>query len=536
MSSTLVFLGTVRTADAAHGDTTALAVRDGVVVALGHDAERLVDGASEVIDLGEGLLMPAFGDGHAHPLFGGLEHFGPQIRDLRSVEAVVAEVGRWAAGHPEEEWIVGASYDPSLAPGGDFDARWLDRAVADRPVVLRAHDYHTVWCNTEALRRAGVGAGTPDPRLGWIARRPDGTPLGTLREWHACDLVLDRIPRRPLDELVDALALATGICARAGLTWLQDAWVEPEMIDAYLAAERAGALAARVNLAQRADPDHWRAQRAAFARARSRVEREAGDLLSARTVKFFSDGVIEGGTAALLDPYEDAPNSCGMRVWEPAALAEAVRAFDADGFQVHIHAIGDAGVRASLDAIESAIEANPSWDRRPVITHVQLADPVDLPRFAHLGVIANFEPLWAQLDALQGELTVPRIGESRSALQYPIGELAAHGTRLSFGSDWPVSSHLPLEGIQTAVTRRTPDGHPEHGWTPHQRLTVDRALEAATAGVAYQAFADDRLALVPGAPADLVWLDTDPRAVDPLRIREIRVRGTWLQGLRTHGS
>ncbi|MGW6455750.1 amidohydrolase [Streptomyces sp. NPDC055078] len=535
MSSTLVFLGTVRTGGAAYGDTTALAVRDGLIAALGDDAERLTDGASEVIDLGGGLLMPAFGDGHAHPLFAGLEHFGPRIRDLPSVDAVVSEVGRWAAGHPDAAWIVGASYDPSLAPGGDFDARWLDEAVADRPVVLRANDYHTVWCNTEALRRAGVDADTPDPRLGRIARRPDGTALGTLREWHACDLVLDRVPHRPRGELVDALALATRICARAGLTWVQDAWVEPEMADAYLAAEAAGVLAVRVNLAQRADPVHWRAQRGAFARTRERVEREAGDLLSARTVKFFGDGVIEGGTAALLDPYEDAPHSCGMRVWEPAALAEAVRAFDSDGFQIHIHAIGDAGVRAALDAIESATWANPPWDRRPVITHVQLVDPADLPRFARLGVIANVEPLWARLDAVQSELTVPRIGEQRAARQYPLAELAEHGARLSFGSDWPVSSHLPLEGIQTAVTRRTTDGLPEHGWTAHQCLTIDQALEAATTGVAHQAFAGHRSALVPGAPADLVWLGSDPRTADPLRIREIPVLGTWLQGRRTHG-
>ncbi|MEU6819258.1 amidohydrolase [Streptomyces atriruber] len=539
-AATLVFLGTVRTGSATRadtgtgGDTTALAVRDGRVLALGGEARALAPTADEVVEIGEGLLMAAFGDGHAHPLFGGLESFGPQIKELDSVDAIVTEVGRWAERHPEAQWIVGASYDPALAPDGEFDARWLDAAVPDRPVVLRAHDYHTVWCNTEALRRAGVTEATPEPRLGWIVRRADGSPLGTLREWHACDLVLDQVPGRGEDELVEAISRAGHAYARAGITWVQDAWVEPEMADAYLAAARRGSLPLRVDLAQRADPDRWRGQLAPFAATRARVAADGGALLTARTVKFFSDGVVEGGTAAMLAPYLDAPHSCGMPVWEPSALAEAVRAFDADGFQTHIHAIGDAGVRAALDAIESATVTNPAWDRRPVITHVQVVDPADLPRFAELGVIANFEPLWAQPDPLQTELSIPRIGAARAELQYPMGELARDGVRLSFGSDWPVSSHVPLEGIQVAVTRRTFTGEPADGWLPHQRLTVEQALTAATTGVAHQAGADDRRALVPGAPADLVLLSADPRAADPMEIRHARVLGTWLGGRATY--
>ncbi|MYW00431.1 amidohydrolase family protein [Streptomyces sp. SID3343] len=514
------------------GDTYALAVRDGRIVALG--AEALASDADEVVELGAGLLLPAFGDGHAHPLFGGLEHFGPQLKGLASVTEIAAEVGRWAAEHPDEEWIVGASYDPTLVSGGEFDARWLDAAVADRPVVLRAYDYHTVWCNTEALRRAGVTDTTPEPRLGWIVRRPDGSAMGTLREWHACDLVLDRVPGRPVDELVDALRVAGEVYASAGLTWVQDAWVEPEMVSAYVEASRRGALSFRANLAFRADPDRWHGQRFEFVAARRRVEAEGGPLLSARTVKFFADGVIEGGTAAMLEPYCDAPHSCGMPVWPPAALAEAVAAFDADGFQVHIHAIGDAGVRAALDAIEAAVAANPAWDRRPVIAHVQLVHPADLPRFAALGVIANFEPLWAQLDPLQTELTVPRVGAERGDLQYPMRGVLDSGAPLSFGSDWPVSSHQPLAGIQIAVTRRTFEGTPAEGWTPGERLTVDQALDAYTGGVAYQAFADDRRVLAVGAPADLVWLSADPRTADPMTLRDITVKGTWLAGERTY--
>ncbi|GAA3472158.1 amidohydrolase [Nonomuraea roseola] len=505
---------------------TSLAVSGGRIVS------RPSPGAT-VVDLQGGLLMPSFGDGHAHPMFGGLEAQGPQIKGLTTVSEIVAEVGRHAAEHPSQEWIVGGSYDPSIAPFGEFDARWLDEAVADRPVVLRAYDYHTVWCNTAALERAGIGPSTPDPRLGWILRRPDGSALGTLREWHACDLVLDLVPAKSLDELVEGLAEAGRTMAAAGITWVQDAWVEPSMVQAYLEASRRGALRFRANLAFRADPDTWTAQRPAFSSLRDTVNRAGEALVTANTVKFFADGVIEGGTAAMLEPYVDVPHSCGMPVWEPAALAEAVAAFDADGFQVHIHAIGDGGIRAALDAVERAARENPAWDRRPVIAHTQLVDPADLPRFAELGVIANFEPLWAQLDPLQTELTVPRLGPSRADLQYPMRTLRELGATLSFGSDWPVSSHEPLLGIQVATTRQTLDGAGE-AWTPDERLSVEDALAAYTSGVAYQAFAEaDRGALDTGKAADLVWLSADPRAEDPLRLRHIKVLGTWLAGERT---
>jgi predicted amidohydrolase YtcJ len=377
-------------------------------------------------------------------------------------------------------------------------------------------------------RRAGAGRDRPGH-----ARRPDGSPLGTLREWQACDLVLDLVPAKSPGELAEGLAEAGRTMAAAGITWVQDAWVEPSMVEAYLEADRRGTLAFRANLAFRADPGTWREQRAVFAELRRRFS--GARLVTAGTVKFFADGVIEGGTAAMLAPYEDAPHSCGMPVWEPAALAEAVAAFDADGFQVHIHAIGDLGVRASLDAIERAVRENPGRDRRPVIAHTQLVDPSDLPRFAQLGVVANFEPLWAQLDPLQTELTIPRIGSDRAALQYPMGTLLRLGTRLSFGSDWPVSSHEPLLGIQTATTRRTLSG--SEPWIPGERLAVEDALRAQTSGVAYQAFAEHRWGtLAEGMEADLVWLGGDPRTADPGDIHRIPVLGTWLAGSPTYAT
>ncbi|MGH8892902.1 MAG: amidohydrolase family protein, partial [Actinomycetes bacterium] len=261
--------------------------------------------------------------------------------------------------------------------------------------------------------------------------------------------------------------------------------------------------------------------------------------VSVRTVKLFADGVIEAGTAALLAPYDDAPDTCGLPVWEPRELAAAAAAFDADGFQLHIHAIGDAGVRAALDAVEHVARVNGPRDRRPVVAHTQLVDPDDLGRFAALGVIANFEPLWTRLDPVMTDLTLTRIGGRRGGRQYPMASLLRSGAALSMGSDWPVSSHRPLEGLPVAVTRQTADGEPPGGWVPDERLPASAALAAYTAGVAHQAFEGERWGGVAvGRRADLVWLDDDPLDTDPLAWPQLRVLGTWLGGTATwlHGA
>ncbi|HEY0495838.1 MAG TPA: amidohydrolase [Kutzneria sp.] len=501
--------------------TQSVAIADNRIVAVGSDAEAL--GVTEVVHLGGGFLLPSFGDGHAHPVLGGLERQGPPVTAESTVDGIVAAVGRWAAANPGDGWILGASYDPALAADGAFDARWLDAVVPDRPVALRSRDYHAVWCNTAALQRAGITRDTPDPRLGRILRRDDGSPLGTLLEWHACDLVLDLVPRRSTQDLVAALEEAGRVYAAAGVTWVQDAWVEPEMVDAYLLAAEEERLLFRADLAQRADPDHWRDQIEAFCTQRERVRRFGQDLITARTVKFFADGVIETGTASMLEPYVDVPHSHGMPVWSPAELAAAITAFDAERFQVHVHAIGDAAVRAALDAVERARAANVDWDRRPVIAHVQVVDPADLPRFAALGVIATVQPQWAQTDPLMTELTIPRLGPVRADRQYPFATLARLGTRLAFGSDWPVSPADPLEGLRVAITRE---------WLPGERLEVAQAFAAQTTGVAWQAQAEHEWGdIAVGRRADLVCLTGDP-AHTPLH--EIAVTDTWLSGRRTY--
>nr|WP_179580564.1 amidohydrolase [Leifsonia psychrotolerans] len=554
-------------------DETALLVVDGRIAAVGAAAEDVANASAawaastgnsaaplEVVDLDGGFLMPSFGDGHAHPLLGGLEDCGPAVRGCSSIAEIVAEVRRYAEANPDEEWIVGASYDGSLAENGLFDARWLDEAVTDRPVMLRAWDYHTIWVNSKALELAGIDASTAEPVLGEIPRRSDGSPLGTLREWGAVDLVTAVSPEHSLEDRVDALRRATAHFASLGVTWVQDAWVEPADVDTYLAAAASGALSTRINLALLADPRHFPNTLPAMVAARRRVEELGHPLLTAHSVKFFADGVVENETGALLEPYCTGLHDHGMLVWTPEQLAEAVIAVDAAGFQTHIHAIGDAAVRCALDAIERADSVNGSSDRRAVIAHVQLAAVDDLERFAKLGVIATMQPLWAQLDDLMTKLTLPRLGPERSVRQYAMKTLSGLGAPLAFGSDWPVSSADPLAGIAVAVQRTNDAGEPAGGWVPQERLSREAALAAYSSGVAYQAFADrvrpesatgsaDFAAssdgpgissaaawgrIEVGASADLVWLESDPRTSAASELSAASIRSTYLAGTPTY--
>ena len=388
--------GVVLTGDPAGPRARAVAVHDGLVVALDEDALGLVDDAAEVVDLAGGAVLPGFGDGHAHPLWGGLEQRGPQVGDATSVAEAVESVRAYAAAHPDDEWLVGGGYDPTMSPGGRFDARWLDAAVPDRPVLLRSSDHHAAWVNTEALRRAGIEAGTPDPPTGLIARRDDGSPLGTLVEWAATEPVAALAPtpdtRRPGGRAAtchgdvrrgrrDVGPGGRGLARRRGDVPRRVACRRLVGTGRRRVAGRPGGVARPAGRLRRA-------------RATSRG---ADPSVRVRTVKLFADGVVEAGTAAMLDPYDDAPH-CGQPVWSPAELAAAAVAFDAAGFQLHVHAIGDAAVRHALDAVAHVRDVNGPADRRPVLAHVQVVDPADLPRFADLGVVANLEPLWAQLD------------------------------------------------------------------------------------------------------------------------------------------
>ncbi|GAA1594007.1 amidohydrolase [Leucobacter chromiireducens] len=538
MSITVFTGGTILVDPARSGSpltSDAIAFEDGAVVALGSDATALAERAgATLIDLAGGTLAPAPGDGHAHPMLGGVEALGPAIRAAADKQGIIDAVAAWKAEHPDAEWIVGGSYDATFSEGGLFDARWLDEVTGDTPTILRAWDYHTAWVNSAALAAGGITADTPDPDLGRIVRRADGSPLGTLQEAAANNFLADVVPAFPLEQRLDAIERATTQYAALGMTWVQDAWVEPGDLPVYLTAAEQGRLHTRINLAFRADPARWREQLAEFTSGRASVRALGADRLSGETVKFFVDGVIESHTAALLAPYADRPTDTGLPNWDAAELTAAATAFDAAGFQLHLHAIGDAANRSALDAIEAAIAANPARQRDHVIAHVALLDPADVSRFAQLDIIANFEPYWAQCDAVMRDLTIPHLGHPREDWQYLIGSVHRSGATISFGSDWPVTTIDWRPAVSTAITRHSHEEPGAAAWLPDERVDAATAYGAYTRGIARQALAaDTRGTLEVGRTADAVWLAENPLEIAAEAIAEVRVLGTWLAGDRT---
>ena len=483
------------------------------------------------IDLAGGFLAPAFMDGHAHPLFAGREAQGPLVNGLQSVAEIVAEVKKFADSHPDVPWIIGGAYEAAIVERGDFLAEWLDEAVSDRPVVLQAVDHHTIWVNSKALEVAGIDATTADPDGGTIARNSDGIPRGTLREPLAMELIMRHAPARTLEDDVDAIAWASQQYLACGVTTATDAWIEPGMAEAYIAADQSGALAIDVSLFFLAQPDTWRQRVEYFSGLRRQIEAlGTNSKLRARTVKIIGDGALSSGTAALLQPYLDDPSSSGLLIWSDEEILAAGLAFDALGYQLHMHAIGDGAVRQALDTIEKVIASNPAWDRRPVIAHAQLIAESDIPRFAALGVIANYQPLWTYLDPMNKELIAPRIGEARNNRQYQLATMVKSGTRISYGSDWPVTSQLPLLALGVPTHRQVPEGGLP--WSPEESISVEESLTFYTESVAYQTFNEDRFGLIEvGMQADFAHLDANPLQIDPRAISQMNVIATYKGGV-----
>ncbi len=496
-----------------------------------------IDGApqsgDQLIDLKGCFLSPAFMDGHAHPLFAGRESQGPLVNGLQSVQEILAEVKRFADSNPDVPWIIGGAYEAAIIDRGDFLTEWLDEVVSDRPVVLHAADHHTIWVNSKALELSGITGATEDPDGGSIARNNDGSPRGTFREPSAINLVLRNAPVRTLDQDVRAIKWACDQYLQSGVTAAVDAWVEPGMAEAYIAAAKSSQLTIDMNLCFLAQPEKWRENIEYFAALRKEIDALGLDSkLHAKSIKIICDGALSAGTAALLQPYLDDPSSSGLLIWNDDEMREAALLFDSHGYQLHIHGIGDAAVRQALDVIQYVIETNPKWDRRPVIVHAQLIDPIDMPRFANLGVIANFQPLWMYLDPMNKELIAPRLGEARNNRQYQLASMVNSGAQISYGSDWPVTSYLPLLALAVPTHRMDPlkESNP---WSIEESVTVEQSLSFYTEGVAYQLFEEKRTGKIDiGMAADFVILNRNPLTIDTREVAEISVLTTYKAGIK----
>ena len=512
------------------GDVGDVVVADGRVSAIGEDVAPV---GARVVDVAGGLLLPGFTDAHVHPVQGGLERLGCDLSGLPAERgAYLAHVRDHVAAHPGAAWIQGGGWAMSAFPGGLPTAAELDEVVPDRPVALANRDHHGMWVNSAALRAAGITASTVDPADGHVERDRSGHPTGVLHEG-AMGLLADVLPVAGDAEMYAALLEGQRHLHSLGITSWQDAIVGAYsgMSDpgpTYARASAAGDLTGTVVGAL-----WWDRARGAEQVAELVAKREewSHGRFAATAVKIMQDGVAENGTAALVEPYLDrcghTTANTGISFVPPEALRSHVRRLDAEGFQVHVHGLGDRGVREALDAFEGTDPA-----RRHHIAHLQLVHPDDVPRFARLGVAANIQALWACLDDQMTELTIPFLGPERAGRQYPFGDLHAADARLVAGSDWPVSTADPLAALHTAV-HRTSWGEPAPAGTdpflPEQALPIEVAFAACTSGSAWVNHRDDAGTIGIGAVADLVVLDRNPFEA-PDEIGAARVRSTWING------
>ncbi len=522
--------GAVYTIDSTNPWAQSVAIAAGRIVYVGADSgvTPWIGPGTAVVQLQGKMVLPGFQDSHVHPVTGGMELAGCDLNPARSRADVIEIVRRCATQNPAAPWIRGGGFQLPVFPNGS-PSRWLlDSLVPDRPAYLTSADGHSAWVNSRALEIAGVTKDTPDPPNGRIERdRRTGEPGGTLRE-SAQDLVARHLPARADAEYREGLRRALAMAAQFGITTLHEASASEATLRAYAAAEREGWLTARVIVSQYVDPDSGVAQ---VARLTQRRDRYGGRLVRANAAKIFMDGVIEGQTAALLQPYEDRPGYRGELNVPPDSMRALVNALDSAGFKVHVHAIGDRAIRVALDAFEALPPERRTSGPRHILAHIQLFHPEDIPRFARLGIVASFQMLWAYADDYMRDLTEPRLGPARSRWLYPIASLMATGAIVAGGSDWSVSSMNPLEAIEVAVTHRAPGSAGGPAWNPDERIDLAAAIRAYTVGSAYAGDSErDNGSLAVGKLADLVVLEHNVFEIPPSRIGRTRVLLTLLEG------
>ncbi|WP_223622537.1 amidohydrolase [Microbacterium sp. EST19A] len=501
-----VFDGRIGTAD------TAVAIRGERILAIGSDAEiRALAGTdTRIVDAAGGGILPGFVDAHIHAAFAGVERLSCDLTGATTVDETLALIAQ-AAETTGTEWVTGGGWSHELFPHPT--RQQLDAIVPDRPVALSDAGHHTLWVNSRALELAGVDRDTPTPLNGHIHRDDDGEPTGYLNE-SAAELVGRVVPPATDAEIAAGILNAQEFLWTLGITGWHEAILgeyngKADCTGAYLATIADGTLRSRTSGAL------WVPRGTAIGDVPALIERfvalraeNAAAGFDTSTAKAMVDGVPHGETAALLEPYCSHAGSGELHI-DAEALEALVVGLDAVGFAMHLHIMGDRGIRVALAAVEAARRTNGTGQRHH-FAHLSMVHPDDARRFGPLGITANIQGLWASNDPA----VVPMIGEARMRAGYPFRSIADSGAALAMGSDWPVSPADPWLAIHVAVNRTLPgqDGTPSEPLDATQRLTLTEALAAYTSGSAELVLGGGGVLRV-GARADVVVSTVDPFAI-----------------------
>ena len=539
--------GAVYTMNTSQPWAEAVAVNGHQIVAVGSNAtvQGYIGSKTQIIDLQGQMLMPGFVEGHTHPLLGSFFTSGVDVQYPTLDEAIDA-IKAYAAANPTGV-LRGFGWRLDMFPSGAPTKDILDAIVPDRPVMLFSIDVHSMWVNSKALEVAGITANTPDPQKGFsfFVRDAQGNPTGYVVEVVAELMVATKLEPLTAQTMSKYFGAWLPKASQAGITTLFDAAVPPiagdeaDMIQIYADYEAKGQLPLRIVAchAAKATVDVVTAVSSTLA-----LHKQFNtDLVQARVLKIVADGTEEGFTAFMLQEYSDRPGYLGTSAFTPAEMNLMAMQADLAGVDIHVHACGDATVRMALDAIEQAIAVNPKRDRRHTIAHNVLVDDADIPRFAKLGVTAEFSPNWHSYDPDTMVTLMSRCGAARQAKLYRPKSVLQAGGRVSMGTDWPAagyfSTYKPLDAVQIGVTRKLlskTDSDPMLQ-PPSERLQLADALAANTMGAAYQLKMEDKIGSVEvGKLADLIVIQKNLFNIPQSSIASTPVVMTMMNGAIVH--
>ena len=512
----------------------AISIKDGVIEQIGSNEEikKIIDKNTSVINLEGKMMMPSFHDAHSHPIWSGIDQYKCVVSELYEIEGMQSEIKECLNSELTKTtgWLVGTGLNIALFPAGNPNKSFLDEISTDIPIYIDASDGHSGLANSKALELAGITANTSNPEQGIIERDPNtGEPSGTLREPAAMNLVRDITPK-DTDALYDkGLNFAQDLAHSFGITSSIAASVGKQHMATYKRAAVNNQLNLRVITCLSFGGLFVR-NSGSFEEVLKDRAQYSDPRINVDCVKIFIDGVLEGQTGAVLEPYLDSGNY-GQLYFDQDTLNHAVARFDADNIQIHTHAIGDRAVRSILDAFEFAIDVNGRTDNRHHISHLQMIDPADIPRFKELGVAANFQATWALPDEWITDINTPELGIKRVNKMYPIRSVFRAGGLIVGGSDWAVSTMNPLVAIETAIRREDPDDRIQGVLNKNERMTLTEMLKAYTINAAYLMHQENLTGSIEvGKAADLIILERNLYDIPIEEISEVRVLETIIEG------